>query len=119
MFGQGYSSKWWGKQALFLLNVVYLLQKDWLKIACFFESTDECGKSKYFDAATSFGRRKREANQPSAAYVIGGTNTRAHEFPWQVSIQTKPGGASFRHFCGGTIIHPYFILTAAHCVVEE
>ncbi|XP_041088681.1 transmembrane protease serine 2 isoform X3 [Polyodon spathula] len=43
--------------------------------------------------------------------IIGGTVARAGEWPWQVSLQINK-----QHICGGTIITPYWIVTAAHCV---
>ncbi|KAF3394469.1 hypothetical protein F1880_005565 [Penicillium rolfsii] len=42
--------------------------------------------------------------------IVGGTQARTGEFPYQVSIQTTS------HKCGGSIIDKDHILTAAHCV---
>jgi len=43
--------------------------------------------------------------------IVGGGATEAHAIPWQVGLV---GGGS-RPFCGGTIICPKWIMTAAHC----
>nr|AQM58414.1 venom s1 protease 40 [Pristhesancus plagipennis] len=48
--------------------------------------------------------------------VIYGYDTGKHEYPWSVSLQYA--GIGF-HFCGGSIISEYHVLTAAHCVVSK
>ncbi|TRY56322.1 hypothetical protein DNTS_031855 [Danionella cerebrum] len=46
--------------------------------------------------------------------IVGGTTVNSKGvWPWQVSLQY-----SGRHLCGGSIITPQWILTAAHCVNE-
>lgn len=43
--------------------------------------------------------------------IVGGNVSRPGQFPWQVSLHFKS-----EHLCGGSIITPHWILTAAHCV---
>ncbi|XP_067665326.1 uncharacterized protein [Haliotis asinina] len=45
------------------------------------------------------------------SYIVNGNNAIDGEWPWQASIQRKG-----KHFCGGALVSPNFIVTAAHCV---
>ena len=51
--------------------------------------------------------------------IISGEDVVNH-IPWQVSIQEyRPALNSWAHFCGGTILNQYTILSAAHCFYES
>uniref|UniRef100_A0A8D0ERA6 Peptidase S1 domain-containing protein n=1 Tax=Strix occidentalis caurina TaxID=311401 RepID=A0A8D0ERA6_STROC len=47
--------------------------------------------------------------------VVGGEDARPHSWPWQISLQYDSSG-TWRHTCGGTLIDPSWVLTAAHCI---
>jgi len=46
--------------------------------------------------------------------IIGGEEVSITEFPWQVSIVNANG-----HFCGGSIINRWTVVTAAHCIIKR
>ncbi|ALC42239.1 CG13430 [Drosophila busckii] len=46
--------------------------------------------------------------------IVGGWDTKIAHFPHQISLQLNK-----KHICGGVIVAPHLILTAAHCVLKH
>merc|ERR1712223_1753147 len=49
----------------------------------------------------------------SSGKVAGGSDAQKNAWPWVVMLMNRG-----RQFCDGSIIDPYHILTAAHCVAQ-
>ncbi|OOO02525.1 MAG: Trypsin [Chromatiales bacterium USCg_Taylor] len=55
--------------------------------------------------------------------IVGGTETTITSWPWQTGIVIRPSvapGTGFeRQFCGGSLVTPTFVITAAHCLFDN
>lgn len=48
----------------------------------------------------------------SSPHIVGGVDAPIGKYPHQVSLRSYNS-----HFCGGSIIDEYNVLTAAHCIL--
>ena len=47
------------------------------------------------------------------AEIVGGEDCDISEYPWQAAIYASG------YLCGASVIHQYWVITAAHCVEES
>jgi secreted trypsin-like serine protease len=59
--------------------------------------------------------------QPNAEAIVGGGPTDVGSHPWMVGVASRSvyGGARSGQFCGGTLVEPTKVVTAAHCLYDE
>lgn len=49
--------------------------------------------------------------------VVGGSEAPRGKYPWMVSLARRNVSDNYQaHYCGAVLIHPHWVLTAAHCV---
>ena len=65
----------------------------------------------YFGATKSIEDEYDDDDHNIGRRIVGGVDAKDGSAPYQVSLQYGK-----KHNCGGAIIHPRFIVTAAHCL---
>lgn len=68
--------------------------------------------------AKAEAKRLRTVSQPIfQPKIVGGVNSAPGDYPWMAGLLERGESDPFlAQFCGGALIHPYWVLTAAHCV---
>ncbi|MGH1553929.1 S1 family peptidase [Streptomyces sp. L7] len=77
-------------------------------------ASDKELRSRVVDAARTQATAKKTATR--TPYIIGGTETTISSAPWMVQLAYYDDTTGDGYFCGGTLVAPNKVLTAAHCV---
>ena len=77
------------------------------------------------DAATGdAGAQRSEPSPPGrSGRIVGGVPATASQYPWQAAVAYNDalyvGNGFQRQFCGGTLVAPNVVITAAHCLYDN
>lgn len=62
---------------------------------------------------------QREPAQEGEGRIVGGQLAPEGAWPWQIALYIQGQSGTFFAMCGGSLIAPQWVLTAAHCVKDR
>jgi V8-like Glu-specific endopeptidase len=67
----------------------------------------------------AFAAPSADASPEPRKKIVGGQAASIADWPWQVALVSTGGGSAYdRQFCGGSLLTPTIVVTAAHCVYD-
>ncbi|KAL5284960.1 hypothetical protein ACFFRR_006964 [Megaselia abdita] len=64
--------------------------------------------------------QQQQQHNSRKAKIIAGSRTKEGQFPWQASLELlHPSLGFLGHWCGGVLIDPNWVLSAAHCIHND
>jgi len=66
--------------------------------------------------ADVFDKSSDDVSQKRTPRIIGGEEASPGAYPWIAALVNADQDAYYGQFCAGTLIHPRWVVTAAHCV---
>jgi Trypsin len=65
-------------------------------------------------------KRKHGSPTRRATRIVGGKTTTITKWPWQAAILSGESGNGYlRQFCGGSLVAPNVVVSAAHCFYDD
>ncbi|XP_047129253.1 uncharacterized protein LOC105847406 isoform X1 [Hydra vulgaris] len=108
-----------GIKAFYSCNKYYRLKGSKSEMSCINGIGWEENDSPYCVPICGKPQHKSIRNSIKRARLLGGLPSVAHSWPWQVAIEVQTRKFGWKLYCGGSLLHDKWIVTAGHCLFDE